>query len=227
MANKKKQNIQFLAPFTHLDNVLLEFIRMYFVYHPTYTWDEDDTLTKIKINKNFNKLGNDVNFYPRIVLKRGSSSLTMPTMLSNYAGGGTLMEFTQARTKFYRAGSPYFIDIYCRVPGEAQNLAEELMVQMLLYRDRMAERFFVNIEEHMEVSPEMIDSGGTPDFAVSKISMTLLASYTYQVKYNVVPKYEVMKGLDVETNLEKAVEKRNEIDFKNLKFNTIIIEEDE
>jgi len=219
---KKKQNVQFLAPFTHLDNVLLEFIRMYFLYHPVYTWNEDDTKTVIKIVKNFNKLGNDANFYPRIVLKRGSSSLTMPTMLSNYAGGGTLMKFTQMRTKFYRAGSPYFIDIYCRVPGEAQNLAEELMVQILLFKDRLAERFFVNIEEHMEVTPEIIESGGTPDFVYSRVTLTLLASYTYQVKYNIVPRYEVMKGLDIESNLEKAVERRNEIDFKNLKFNTII-----
>lgn len=220
MAEKKKQNVQFLAPFMHLDNVLLEFLRLYFLNHPVYQWDEDDTKSKIIIVKNFNKLGNDKDFFPRIILKRGSASLTMPALLSNYAGGGDLLNFTQTRTKIYKAGSPYNIDILCRVPGEAQNLAEELMVQILLYRDRMAERFKVNIEEHIEVSPEIIFSNETPDFAASKITMTLLAAYTYEVKFNILPRYDILEGVDIENKLNEAIEKRNEIDFSTIKFNT-------
>jgi hypothetical protein len=86
----------------------------------------------------------------------------------------------------------------------------------------MAEKFFVNIEEHMEASPEMITAGDTPDFALSKITLSILASNTYSVTYNVVPRYEIAQGLDLETELEKAVERVNEIDFSTLKFNTTI-----
>lgn len=224
--DRKKQNISFLAPFLHLDNVLLEFIKIYFFYHPIYKWSEDDKETKIKIVKAFDKLGQDKDFYPKILLRRNSASLTMPTMFSNYAGGGSLMDFTQKRTKFYRAGSSYYIEIYSRVQGEAQNLAEEIVVNLLLYKDRLAEKFFVNIEEHVEISKEMISTENTSDIKISSISILLLASYTYQVSYDILPRYEKLKNIEVEETLKKAIERKNEIDFKNIKYNFFIEEEE-
>lgn len=215
---KKKQSVQFLAPFLHLDNVIIEFIRKYFMYHPEYEWNDDDTKTKIKIVKNFNKLGNDSSFFPRIVVRRGGATLSNPTATSNYGGRGTIAEFSQQRRKIYKAGAPYFLQIYTKAPGEAQNLAEELMIQFLLYKDRIIEKFNVSIEEHIETTPEEITTDQTPDYTSSKITITLLASFTYEVDFNIEPRYGKLQGVDMIADLDKVVDRRNEIEFETLTF---------
>lgn len=223
----KEYGVKYFAPFLHLDSVILEFIRGYFSCHPTYTWDEDETKSGIKITKSFYKVGNDFKTFPRIVVRRGGCSLTNPTQASNFQGRKPLVNFSQERSKFYRAGAPYFIDFITREPGQAQAMAEELMTQLLMYRDRISEKFMVNIEEHMETSQEQVQTNEASNTSFSIITLTLIANYTYITSYKILPMYETLKGVDLTVKLEQQLLKRNQVEYKPIEIKTNINESSE
>jgi hypothetical protein len=154
--------VENFAPLTHMDGVLLSFLRAYFQYHPVYQWNEEDAKTKIKISDAFVEVGNESDFTPRIIIRRGNFSLTNPLVVGNYSQSGkSLMSWTQERERNYVAGAVYQISIITKLPLESLNLAEEISSTILMYTERLAEYYNVHIEQHIEVSPENIKTSGT------------------------------------------------------------------
>lgn len=212
--------VENFAPLTHMDGVLLSFLRAYFQYHPEYSWDEDDAKTKIKISDAFVEVGNESDFTPRIIIRRGNFSLTNPLVVGNYSQSGkSLMSWTQERERNYVAGAVYQISIITKLPLESLNLAEEISSTILMYTERLAEYYNVHIEQHIEVSPENIKTSGT-DIEEAISNLTVLASYKYMVSTNIVPRYEKLKGIDIVSETDRFVEKNNKLQYQKLKFNT-------
>lgn len=219
-------NAKDFAPFIHLDNVLLFFIREYFKYHPKYPWNEDDSISKIGIVKKYTKIGNEFAL-PRVVIKRNGFDLTHPFQVSNQMSTNedgsprTLMQFTQNRKKLYIAGAPYTIEVIALTESETEAIAEEICIALLTYRENINVRFQIKIEDHLQVSPTVVNVSGTKvDNCFCTI--TTLASYQYSINYTLQPKYPILKGLDLLQNVEKNVEVHGKLDFEKLKFNSQI-----
>lgn len=217
-------NIKNFAPFIYLDNVLLIFLREYFKYHPKYPWNEEDSLSKINIVKKYTKIGSEFGL-PRVVIKRNGFDLTHPFQVSNQmttnddGSPRTLMQFTQERKKLYIAGAPYTLEILALTEPETEALAEEICIALLTYRENINVRFQIKVEDHLQVSPTVVNTSG-PRIDNCFCTITLLASYQYSINYSLQPKYPILKGIDLLQDVEKKVEVSNKLDFEKLKFNS-------
>lgn len=217
-----ENSVKRFAPFTHLDNVLITFLREYFRYHPTFSWSEEPEKRKIEIIEAFSVDDNEGDFFPRLVLKRGNFVLDKSPSFTTYAQNRErLMNFTQEKDKNFAAGSVYALTIMAKEILTARFLAEEILTTIAMYSDKIDESFKVHIQPHYEVMTEQLTSTGLKkDF--SSIMLNFAADFVYTVSTNVYPRYDTLKGVDILTATDKIIEKNNKLKIEELKFNTSI-----
>ena len=202
-----------LTPFDHLDEFLTLFLQNYFKYHPEFPWSETDT--KILISKPYSTESQDNDLKPRILVERVTFSLTNPSLVSNKAiSGKELKEFFVNNQKLYKAASVYNIKIMGKTIADANKIAQELMVVFLMHSERIKELLQIEIQQHIDASPPIIDVSGT-NIDSSITSLTLLCSYLYIAKAKIFPLYPKLEGVDL------ANEVKNILNNKKLEINKI------
>lgn len=217
-----ENSVKKFAPFTHLDNVLISFLREYFRYHPNYSWSEKAEERKIDILEAFSVEDNQSDTFPRLILRRGNFVLDKSPAYTTYAQTrGTLMEFTQEKDKNFAAGSVYTLTIVAKEILTARFLAEEILTTIAMYSDKINETFQVHLQPHYEVTSEQLNATGLKkDY--SSIMLTFAADYAYKIETSIYPRYDTLKGIDVMAATDKIVEKNNKLKIEELKFNASI-----
>jgi len=218
-----EQSVNNFFPMIHMDNVLLSFLKSYFKFHPKYGWDENDSETKLKIIDQYSEEGNENTGDSRIIIRRGNFSMTSATLGANRPEQNTLLkDWSQKRQKMYVAGAIYSLGISSRIPEDTLDLAEEVITTLLMYKERITEQYGIDIKEHIEASTiELSATGRQKDFSV--VNLTLATEYRYHMSIDILPRYEVLKTIDVFQEVNKTLEIENKLKFESLKFKTQVV----
>src|SRR5690606_31807445 len=152
---------------------------------------------------------------PRLILKRGAMSITNPVSAqSSYSNRGEpLYKFTQERSKIYRFGAPFYIDIYTENKTDAEELVEEISIALLYHSELIATNFSVFIEDSAQESPPQIETGGGPNNKFVFKTLVFAMSLFYELKTQYLPKYPILNDVSV---VEEMTKEFNELKNKNI-----------
>ena len=215
------------APFIHIDNVLISFLREYFKFHPKYPWSEKEEDSKIRIDEAYSDSEEERGSSAEIIIRRGNFDSTAITMGGNAPERGKkLIDWSQERQKLYNAGALYQVIVTTKFPRETLDIAEEIQSTLLMYTEQIADAFAVKISEHISSNTDqLLATGKTKEF--STVMMSVAASYQYKIGARVLPRYEKLKGIDLLGQVDKTVKKETKLKFETLQFNKKINEDND
>lgn len=192
-------------PFTKLDEFFIIYLKSYFENHPEFPYT-DDINSKISIQPAYSFESSEEALLPKLILQPGPYSLTNFNLLSDDIGGKTLAEFTQKRNYAYRAGAVYFLNILSKTQLQTRRLAEEIVVMIATYTDRIKEKFNITIEKVFDLQPEEPKIEGSLNIDFFTIRLKLVCSYIYYINTLYKPIYPKLADIDLVHEIDKKLE---------------------